>query len=100
MAVAAVGRKDPLALVKSGLSSYLLHSCGTNWTKLWAAFRIFKTNAAGFFVEPSPGQGEDFASTASGQEQGADGSYPRAALASSLCLAHCFAKSGEFVEGK
>src|SRR5262249_1231440 len=100
MSVATVGRKYPLALVKSGLASHLPHSGGANWTKLRAAFRVFKTNAAGFCVEPGPGQCKDFAATASGQEQRADGSYPGAALASSRCLAHCFAESGEFVEGK
>src|SRR5215831_19484491 len=98
MSVATVGRKYPLALVKSGLASHLPHSGGANWTKLRAAFRVFKTNAAGFCVEPCPGQCEDFAPTASGQQQGADGSYTGAALASSRCLTHCFAESGEFVE--
>src|SRR5262245_27098616 len=100
MSVATVGRKDPLALVKSGLASHLPHSGGANWTKLWAAFRVFKTNAAGFCVEPGPGQCEDFAAAASSQQQGADGSDPRAALASSCCLTHYFAESGEFVERK
>src|SRR5262245_9144564 len=98
MSVAAVGRKDPLALVKSGLSTYLLHSGGTNWTKLWAAFRVFKTNALGFCVEPGVGQCEDLAPTASGQQQGADGSYPGAVLAVGRCLAHCFTEGSEFIE--
>ena len=98
MLVPTVGWKNPFAVFVTRLSGHLFRSGRADWTKLRAAFRVFKTNAAGFCVEPGPGHCEDFAAAASGQQQGADGSYPGAALASNRCLAHCFAESGEFFE--
>src|SRR5215471_6762592 len=98
MSVATVSRKDPFALFASGLSSHLLHSGHTDWTKLWAALCVFKANAAGFCVKPVPGQRKDFATAASAQQQRADGSYTSAILAVGGCLTHCSTEGGELFE--
>src|SRR5262249_30447868 len=98
MSVATVGRKNPPALVKSGLASHLPHSVGANWTKLRAAFRVFKTNAAGFRVDPAPGKCKNLIAAASSEQQRTDGSDASAMLAIVRCRTHCSTEGGEFIE--
>src|SRR5262245_26868184 len=68
MSVATVRGKNPLAVFVMRLRGYVLRGDRADGTQLWAALCVFKTNAAGFCVQPSPGQCEDFAAAASGQQ--------------------------------
>src|SRR6516165_10749753 len=98
MPVSTVGWKNPFAGFVTRLSGHLFRSGRADWTKLCTALRVREANAAGFGVEPGPGQCEHFAAAASGEQQHADGSHAGAVRAVGRSLSHSFTESGEFVE--
>src|SRR5262245_24323227 len=99
MSVAMGRRKNPLAVFVTRLSDYVLRGGRADWTNLCPALCVLKANAAGFCVKLGPGQCEDFAAAASGQQQGVDGSHPGAVFAIGCSLAHRLTEGGDFVEG-
>src|SRR5262249_11997008 len=100
VSVAPVSPKHPPTAFLARLCGHVFRGGGADRTKLRTGFRVLKTDAARFGVQPSPGQRQYVVAPAPCKKQRSDCSDTGTVLAASLRLAHCGAERGELVGWK